>query len=73
LLPKLYLYLHLLHFHFFRFSLFIFPQGSIYWKIPPPLGEGEISSDVIWGKNMKRGREKEEKCKRKKKKEERKR
>ncbi len=25
----------------------------------PPPGGGEISADVIWGKNMKRGREKE--------------
>jgi hypothetical protein len=26
-------------------------QGSIYWKIPPPLGGGgKISADVIWGK-----------------------
>jgi hypothetical protein len=49
-------------------------QGSIYLKIPPPPGGGEkISADVIWGKNMKRGRETGGKCKRKRKKEERKR
>ncbi len=33
---------------------------------------GGISSDVIWGKNLKSGREKEEKCKRTRKKGERK-
>jgi hypothetical protein len=33
-----------------------------------PLWEGEMSVDVIWGKNMKRGREKGGKCKRKRKK-----
>jgi hypothetical protein len=38
-------------------------QGSIYWKIPSPLG----------GKNMKRRREKGGKCKRKRKKRKRKR
>jgi hypothetical protein len=37
---------------------------------PPP---GEISVNVIWGENMKRGREKGGKCKRKVKKGERKR
>jgi hypothetical protein len=42
-------------------------QGSIYWKIlPPPWGEGKISADVIWGKNMKRGKEKEGKMDKKK-------
>ncbi len=41
--------------------------------LPPPWGRGKISADVIWGKNMKRGREKGGKCKRKRKKEERKR
>jgi hypothetical protein len=38
---------------------------------PPP--RGGISANVIWGKNMKRVREKGGKCKRKRKKEERKR
>jgi hypothetical protein len=37
-----------------------------------PPGEGGISADVIWGKNMKRRREKEEKYNRKRKKGERK-
>jgi hypothetical protein len=33
---------------------------------PPPLGvRGKISSDVIWGKNMKRRREKRENVKEK--------
>jgi hypothetical protein len=41
-------------------------------KTLPPWG-GEISADVIWGKNMKRRREKGGKCKRKRKKGERKR
>jgi hypothetical protein len=40
-------------------------QGSIYWKIPPPLGEYQLM--LLGGKNMKRGREKRgkmhEKCK----------
>jgi hypothetical protein len=36
---------------------------------PPPLPGGEgISADIIWGKNMKRGKEKGRKCKRKRKK-----
>jgi hypothetical protein len=41
----------------------------------PPLGGGgeKISADVIWGKNMKRRREKGGKCKRKRKKGKRKR
>jgi hypothetical protein len=45
-------------------------QGSIYRKIPPPPASwrGEVSIDVIWGKNMKRGREKGRKCKRNRKK-----
>jgi hypothetical protein len=46
-------------------------QGSIYWKIPPP--GGGISDNVIWGKNMKRPREKGRKYRRKRKKGERKR
>jgi hypothetical protein len=37
---------------------------------PPPRGE-KISANVIWGKNMKRGRDKGGKCKRKRKKGER--
>jgi hypothetical protein len=38
---------------------------GLYLKIlSSPLG-GEISADVIWGKNMKRRREKRGKCKRK--------
>jgi hypothetical protein len=41
--------------------------AAVYWKIPPP-GGGVISANVIWGKNMKRGREKGGKCKRKRKK-----
>jgi hypothetical protein len=40
----------------------------------PPQGRGQIiSADVIWGKNIKRRREKGGKCKRKRKKGERKR
>jgi hypothetical protein len=39
-------------------------QWSVYWKIPLP-PEGEISADVIWGENMRWGREKGGKCKRK--------
>jgi hypothetical protein len=39
----------------------------------PPWGGEKISADVIWGKNMKREREKGGKCKRKRQKEERKR
>jgi hypothetical protein len=30
---------------------------------PPPPGRGKISANVIWGKNIKSGREKEGKCK----------
>ncbi len=34
-------------------------QGPIYRKIPPSGGEGgQISADVIWGENIKMGREK---------------
>ncbi len=33
---------------------------------PPPWGEGKISADVIWGKNMKLGKEKEGKMDKKK-------
>jgi hypothetical protein len=41
-------------------------QGSIYWKIPlPPWGGEKISADVIWGKNMRRPREKAENVERK--------
>jgi hypothetical protein len=36
----------------------------IYFKIPPPRG-GKISAEVIWGKNMKRGREKVRKARQK--------
>jgi hypothetical protein len=50
----------------------IVTQGSIYWKIPPWRGGG-ISANVIWGKNMKRPREKGGKCRSKRKKGERKR
>jgi hypothetical protein len=32
-------------------ALHIIAQGSVYWKIPFPLGGG-ISACVIWGKNM---------------------
>ncbi len=45
-------------------------QGSIYWKIPPWGGGYQPMS--FGGKNMKRKREKEGKCKTKMKKEERK-
>jgi hypothetical protein len=48
-------------------------RGLYIGKYPPPPGGGEISADVIWGKNMKRVRENRGKCKRKRKKEERKR
>jgi hypothetical protein len=51
---------------FFRF--FLTPTQIL----PPPPGWGEISANVIWGKNMKRRREKEGKYKRKRKKGERK-
>ncbi len=47
-----------------------FPRGLYFEKYPPG---GGISADVIWGKNMKRGREKGGKCNRKRKKGERKR
>jgi hypothetical protein len=43
-------------------------QGSIYWKIPPPLLGGEYQSVSFGGKNMKRPREKGGKCRRKRKK-----
>jgi hypothetical protein len=52
------------------------PRGLYIGKYPPPPGKEKISADVIWGKNMKRQREKREKggkCKRKRKKRERKR
>ncbi len=45
-------------------------QGSIFWKIPLPLGRG-IS--VIWGKIYKKEKRKRGKCRRKRKKGERKR
>jgi hypothetical protein len=45
-------------------------QGSIYWKIPP--GAGKYQPISFEGKNMRRGREKDRKCKRKLKKGERK-
>jgi hypothetical protein len=41
-------------------------QGYINWKILSP-PRGGISADVIWGKNIKRQREKGGKCKRKRK------
>jgi hypothetical protein len=47
-------------------------QGK-YFKILPHRGREKISADVIWGENMKRGRETGGKCKRKRKKVERKR
>jgi hypothetical protein len=37
-------------------------QGSIYWKTPSSAG-GRIAADVILGKNKKRGRVEEGKCK----------
>ncbi len=49
-----------------------FCSGVYILENTPPWG-GEISADVIWGKNMKRRREKEGKCKRKRKKGKRKR
>jgi hypothetical protein len=42
-------------------------QEFIYWKIPLGVG-GEYQLMSFRGKNMKRGREKEEKCKRNRKK-----
>jgi hypothetical protein len=45
---------------------------GLYIEKYPPLGGGGISAYVIWGKNMKRRREKGGKCKRKRKKGERK-
>jgi hypothetical protein len=42
-------------------------KSGVYILDHTPLGGG-ISADVIWGKNMKRGREKGGKCKRKRKK-----
>jgi hypothetical protein len=38
-------------------------QELTYWKIP--LTRGEISADVIWGGNVKRGRKKGETVKEK--------
>jgi hypothetical protein len=46
-------------------------QGK-YFKILPHRGREKISADVIWGENMKRGRETGGKCKRKRTKGERK-
>jgi hypothetical protein len=48
------------------------PQGSIFWKIPPPLGGGKYQPMSFGGKNMNRGREKGGKYIRKRKKGERK-
>ncbi len=45
--------------------------GVYLMENTPPWGE--ISADVIWGKNIKRGRERGGKCRRKRKKGERKR
>jgi hypothetical protein len=36
---------------------FIYIQGSIFWKIPPPGGE-KISADVIWGKKYEKAKRK---------------
>jgi hypothetical protein len=48
-------------------------RGLYIGKYPLPRGgEEKISADVIWGKNMKRPREKGGKCRRNRKKEERK-
>jgi hypothetical protein len=44
--------------------IYIYIQGSIFWKIPP-LGGGEYRPMSFRGKNMKRRREKRGKCKRK--------
>ncbi len=56
------------------FLMVFLQEGSIYWKIPPPPPPwGVISADIIWGKNMTRGREKGGKCTGKQKKRERKR
>ncbi len=43
-------------------------QGSIYWKIHPPRGEGKYQPMPFGGKNTKSGREKERTCKQKRKK-----
>jgi hypothetical protein len=34
----------------------------MYWKHPPPSPARGISANVIWGKNIKGGREKRRKC-----------
>jgi hypothetical protein len=44
-------------------SVFNNYRGLYIGKYPPPPSRGEISADVIWGKNMKSRREKGGKCK----------
>jgi hypothetical protein len=59
-----------------RFSVGFFARGVYILEnttSPPPPPWGVISADIIWGKNMTRGREKGGKCKGKQKKRERKR
>ncbi len=41
-------------------------QESIYGEIPHSLGGTEISADIIWRKNIKRGKSKIKRKKRKK-------
>jgi hypothetical protein len=55
---------------YLRRNFFLF-QGSICWKIPPPLGGGKYQPMTFGGKNMKRRREKGGKCERKRKKDDR--
>jgi hypothetical protein len=59
---------------FIPFYVYDCNTGAYILENTPPLGGGGgIPADVIWGKNMKRRREKGGKCKRKRKKRERKR
>jgi hypothetical protein len=54
---------------FLRFSLRYRYRGPYIGKYLPSPGErGKLSANVIWGKSMKKGREKVGKCKRKRKK-----
>jgi hypothetical protein len=48
------------------FFFFFLECGLSFGKYPPP--PPGISANVIWGKNLKRGREKEGQCKTKRKK-----
>jgi hypothetical protein len=62
-------------FCFFKIKQFsyLLIGGLNIGKYPPPPPSGEIIADVIWGKNIKNGREKGGKCKRIRKNRERKR